>query len=72
MQPKVGPAWSLLFSSLLCSTLTSSSRDLLFPEKMTWQRFWVHLTSDRSLKLKNMQKQENLLRSVKTGWKRIV
>jgi hypothetical protein len=65
MQPKVGPAWSLLFSSLLRSLLTSSSHNLLFPKKVTWQKVWVHLTSERSLKLKNMQKQENLLRSVK-------
>jgi hypothetical protein len=49
-----------------CSPLTSSSHGPLFPEKMMWQNDWARLTSGRSLKMKNMQKQENLLRSAKT------
>jgi hypothetical protein len=60
--------WFLLFSSSLCSPLISSSHGLLFPEKkITWKKVWVRLMSGRSLKLKNMQKQGNLLRSVKIG-----
>jgi hypothetical protein len=39
---------------------------LLFPEKITWQKVWVRLTSGRSMEVKNMQKEGNLLRSVKT------
>jgi hypothetical protein len=35
-------------------------------QKMMWQKVWVHLTSKRSLEVKNMQKQENMLDSVKT------
>jgi hypothetical protein len=35
-------------------------------QKIMWQKDWVRLKSRRSLKVKNMQKQGNLLRSVKT------
>jgi hypothetical protein len=31
-----------------------------------WQKDWVRLTFGRSMKHKNMQKQENLIRNVKT------
>jgi hypothetical protein len=46
--------------------LTYSSHDPLILEKMMWQKEWVRLTSGRSLKVKNMQKQANMLHSVKT------
>jgi hypothetical protein len=36
---------------------------------MMWQKVWVPLMSRRSLKVKNMQKQGNLIHSVKTEWK---
>jgi hypothetical protein len=36
-------------------------------QKMMWQKVWVSLTSVRPLKLKNMQKQGNLIRCVKSG-----
>jgi hypothetical protein len=35
-------------------------------QKIMWQKDWVRLKSRRSLKVKNMQKQGNLLQSVKT------
>jgi hypothetical protein len=60
-----------LSSSLLRLPLTSS-HDLLFLEKMMWQKHWVRLMSGKFLKVKNMQKQENLLCSVKTKSKGIV
>jgi hypothetical protein len=34
------------------------SCSLIF-QKMMWKKYWVHLTSIRSLKVKNVQKQEN-------------
>jgi hypothetical protein len=37
-----------------------------FLKKMMWQKDWVRVTSERSLKLTYMQKQENLLYRVKT------
>jgi hypothetical protein len=46
-----------LFSPLWCSTLTSSSHGPWFTEKITGQNVWVHLTSGRSLKVKNMKKR---------------
>jgi hypothetical protein len=48
------------------SPLTSYSHDPVFPKKMMWQEEWVCLMSERPLKVKNMQKQENLLSSIKT------
>jgi hypothetical protein len=38
-------AWWALSSNLSRSLLTSSSHDHLNPEKLTWQKAWVHLTS---------------------------
>jgi hypothetical protein len=58
-------AWCWLFFTLWRSPLTSSY-DLLFPEKIMWQREWFLLTPERSLKVKNMQKQAHLLHGVKT------
>jgi hypothetical protein len=49
-------SWWALFSTWWYSPLTSSSHGLEFPEKMMWQTDWVYLTSQRFLKLKNMQK----------------
>jgi hypothetical protein len=66
MWPASWPAWWDLSLALLRPLLTSSSHDPLIPEKMMLQNDWVHLTSRRSLNVKNMQKQENLLRSSKT------
>jgi hypothetical protein len=54
------------FSSSLGSLLTSSSHDPRNPKNMTWQKEWVCLMFGMSLKVKNMQKQENLLRCVET------
>jgi hypothetical protein len=66
MSPASWPAWWDVSLALLRPLLTSSSHDPLIPEKMMLQKDWVHLTSRRSLNVKNMQKQENLLRNVKT------
>jgi hypothetical protein len=52
--------------ALLRSPLTFSSHGLLFREKITWQKHWVYLMFEGSLNVKNMQKQANLLHSVKT------
>jgi hypothetical protein len=62
----VWPTWWALFLPSWRPLLTSSSPTLVFPENITWQKIWVRLTSGRSLEVKNMQKQEYLLRSVKT------
>jgi hypothetical protein len=59
-----GPSFGPLESSL-----TSSSPALVFPKKMTWKKVWVCLMSERSLKVKNMKKQGNLLHSVKNQMK---
>jgi hypothetical protein len=58
--------WWDLFSTPWYFPLISSYGGLLFPEKMTWQKDWIYLTSNRSLKVKNMQKQANLPGSVTT------
>jgi hypothetical protein len=60
MRPGGGPTWCPLFSSSLHFLLTSSSHGLQFSKKND-----VAKSLDPS-KLKNMQKYENLLRSVKT------
>jgi hypothetical protein len=65
---KVGPTTRLDSWSVL----TLSSHGLLFTEKVMWQTYLVYLTSGRSLKLKNMQKQENLPCRVKAKIKVIV
>jgi hypothetical protein len=57
MRPTYGLVSCPLFPTLLCSPLTSSLHDLLFPKKMTWQKDWIRLRFRRSLKVKNMQKQ---------------
>jgi hypothetical protein len=65
------PAWWAPSSISWHPPLTSSCLVLLYPEKVTWQKNWVLLTFGRFLEVKNMQKQENMLHSVKTKWKGI-
>jgi hypothetical protein len=60
MWPACGPAWFPLFFSLLCSTLTSSSHGILNPEKITWKKDWVRLTSGRSLIVKKHAKNKKI------------
>jgi hypothetical protein len=57
----IGPIFCLVVSPI-DFFLSSSS----ISQKVTWQKVWVRLTFGRSLEVKNMQKQENLLRGVKT------
>jgi hypothetical protein len=61
--------WSYMVGPLL--HLVASPIDFFLSrssisKKMMWKKYWVHLTVGRSLKVKNMQKQSNLLRSAKT------
>jgi hypothetical protein len=62
-------AWWVLSSTAWHSLLTSS-HSLLFLAK--WQKDWVRMTSERSLKLKNTQRQEIPLCRIKTKIKGIV
>jgi hypothetical protein len=59
--------------ALVAFPIDFSSHGLIFPKKnMMWQKDWVCLTSRRSVKVKNMQNQGNLLHGVKTKWKGVV
>jgi hypothetical protein len=67
----VANMWAHVVSPLLCLIafpvdFFSQPQDL---EKMMWQKRLGPFMSGRSLKVKNMQKQENLLRSVKKQMK---
>jgi hypothetical protein len=66
-----GTMWWTLFSTSWLLTLTFSSQDLCFLEKLMWQKYWVHLTLERSLYLKNTEKQGFLFCRVKTKIKGI-